>query len=252
MKRVKHDCETCEHDDHGEPGFGGIGEKHYVDSYRDDSVLTAVGVNWATSTRFDPTSTVDLGGGAVATPLNLCSPSVGSNVDQRVGRAIRICKVTLRGVLDMPDDSDTGRPSGEAVRVLLVLDQHTNGAQLTAADVLNDGNGNFSTLGSFSNPNGHGRFVILRDKMMAINYSTSQSTAGMIGKKKVFKLKYKWPEGLLVRFNSTAGGTVTSVITNSLHVLAGRDESVTNFITTLAYTCRVEYYNVEPLPVLTC
>jgi len=247
MKRVKHDRETGDEHHHKTPGFGVLGEKHYVDCYKSATAIQDNGTTWVAANRFDPTSTVNMGAGAIATPLNLCSPPSGSELDQRIGRAIKICKVTVRFELEYQGDSEAATIPGMTVRALLVLDKQTNGAQLTAAEVMNGGAAGYECLASFTNPNGFGRFEILRDKLVALNYHTLTFSANRItaGFKKVFVLKYKWPQGLLVHFNATAGGTVTSVITNSLHVLAGQSNSST-WNTRLSYTSRVEFYNVDP------
>jgi len=244
MKRIKVDTLPREH-----KHKDSWGEKKLWYTYLSETPLTPA-LGWPATTRMDPTSTINLGGGVVGVPLNLCSPPVGSHVDQRVGRAIRIYKVTVYGVVEKTTDSTAEGDPGHVVRVVLLLDQHTNGAQFTATDVFISTGADFTALGSFLNPSGFGRFKILRDKMFVMNEQTaaykSTDLLTCTGVKKIVKLKYKWPQGLPVRFNSNATGTVMSVITNSLHVMAAVSEVVTSVPMTFMYNACVEYYNVEP------
>jgi len=226
------------------------GEPHYLDSYQHGSTLANSDV-WDTNCREDPLSTYDMGNGVVATPANLCSPTIGANIDQRIGRAIKICKVWLRCQLELLADSDSTSPPGQTVRVQLVLDRLTNGAQMDPAALnLNAANVGhvFATLASFTNPNGFGRFQILCDKIIPINHQTltvaPSPTRAAAGKTKYFTMEYEFPEGLVTHFNDTAGGTVTSVIDNSLHVVAAQTDT-SNWTLHFSYACRVMFYDLQ-------
>jgi len=243
MKRVKTDREEP---DERDPRWR---EPHYLDSYTHGDSLPNGG--WAASSMTDPLTTYDMGNGAIATPLNLCSPTIGANIDQRIGRAIKITKVKLRCQLELAADSDSASPPGQTVRVQLVLDRQTNGAQMNPSALnLDAGNAGhvFATLASFTNPNGFGRFKILCDEIIPISQQTlaivSSSTRIAAGITKYFTLKYEFPEGLVTHFNNTAGGTVTSIIDNSLHVVAMQTDP-SNWTLHLAYACRVTFYNLE-------
>jgi len=225
-------------------------EPHYSDSYTHGATLASTDA-WDGNMMKDPLSTYDLGNGVIATPLNLCSPTVGSNIDQRIGRAIKICKVWLRCQLELLADSDSASPPGQTVRVQLVLDKLTNGAQMNPAalnlDAANVGHV-FATLASFTNPNGFGRFEILCDRIVPMNYPTltvaTSPTRIAAGITKYFDMEYEFPEGLVVHFNSTAGGTVTSIIDNSLHVVAAQTDT-SNWSLHFAYAARVQFYDLQ-------
>jgi len=242
MKRVK--------TEHSDPDRWDLryAEPHYWDTYTGANTIPDGTNLWAPSAMKDPASTVDLGGGAIATPQNLCSPTVGANIDQRVGRAIKICKVWLRGQLELLADSESSSPPGQTVRVQLVLDRLTNGAQMDPVALNNPGPFVWAALASFANPNGFGRFEILCDKLIPINQRTlaivSSSTRIAAGNTKYFDMEYEFPEGLVVHFNNTAGGTVTSIIDNSLHVVAGMTDA-TGWTLHFSYTARVMFYNLE-------
>jgi len=245
MKRVKTEYDDEWGHETREQVPSDLGEKHIWDTYLASATVPSVSAGWGSTTRIDPTTTVSLGGGAVATPLNLCSPTVGLHIDQRTGRAIRICKVTVRVRVNMaPDDTSPGQ-NGITVRVLLVLDQQTSGAQFSATDIFAS---DFSTVSyaQFISPNGFGRYKILCDKFVEMNVKTYSfsGTARTLGLQKYLELQYEWPEGLPVRFNSTAGGTVTSVIGNSLHIMCSMDRATVAAMT-IGYLARVEFYDCE-------
>lgn len=177
----------------------------------------------------DPVSSINLGAPAVATPLCLCVPTVGSALNQRIGREITIRKVKIHGRLHVaPQIAQTGADSSCVVRVVLVLDTQTNSAQMTGAQLFNDAIGALSTLQSFQNPNNFGRFRVLKDKQFSftnMNIAGSPTSGDVVqsGMNKPFKFSYVFPQGLKVRFNNTNGGTVADIIDNSLHLVAATD-----------------------------
>jgi len=244
MKRVKTEYIVPDEPD---PRYG---EPHYLDSYQHGSQLSNSDV-WDAGCMEDPLSTFDLGNGVIATPQNLCSPTIGSNIDQRIGRAIKICKVWVRCQLELLADSDSASPPGQTCRVQLVLDRQTNGAQMNPSALNLDAAGAghvFATLASFTNPNGFGRFQVLCDHLVAFNYKTlgpfPSPTRAAAGNTKCFNMEYEFPEGLVVHFNSTAGGTVTSIIDNSLHVVAAQTDT-SNWSLHFSYACRVMFYDLQ-------
>ena len=177
----------------------------------------------------DPVASVNLGAAAVGFPLNLCSPTVGSALNQRIGREITIRKVKVHGRLHVAAQIAQGTgDSSCVVRVALVLDTQTNAAQMTGAQLFNDALGPLSTLQSFQNPNNFGRFRVLKDKQFSftnMNIAGSPTTADLVqsGMNKPFKMSYVFPQGLKVRFNNTNGGNVADIIDNSLHMVAATD-----------------------------
>jgi len=242
MKRIKTDYDDDWDHQTKEQVPSVCGERKYIYSVFTGGVISSLAGTWSTSFRLDPTTTVNLGGGAIGTPLNLCSPPVGSHVDQRIGRAIRIRKVTVRGSVVLQEDVDATGLEAQIVRVVLVLDKQTNGAAMDPSLCLQNGG---AAVFAFPEPGGRGRFEILREKFIAISPATFAFSTNerVLGVAKYFKLKYKWPNGLTVLFNSTTGGTVTSVITNSLHILCGKSATSGDASYLLAYNSSVEYYD---------
>lgn len=222
-----------------------VGEMKYMDSDAIGITLTATTTTWPAGTMCDPLTTINLGSAAVANPLNLCSPTVGSALNQRVGREIKVMKIKVHGQINIPAQAAQGAGDVSAiVRLCLVQDTQTNSAQMTGAQLFNDATGALTTLQSFQNPNNFGRFKVLRDKMMCfqnVNMAGSPSGTDLVqsGMNQKFKLTYVFPAGVSVRFNNTNGGTVADIIDNSFHIVCAVQN--TTLSPQLYYYCRVCY-----------
>lgn len=201
-----------------------VGEMKYFDSVS-EVALVATTTTWPAGTMCDPTTTINLGSAAVANPLCLCAPTVGSALNQRVGREVKIMKIKIHGQINIPAQAAQGAGDTCAlIRLLLVQDTQTNSAQMTGAQLFNDASSALTTLQSFQNPNNFGRFKVLRDKMMVFqNINMAGSPAGtdlvQSGMAQRFKLNFVFPGGVSVRFNNTNGGTVADIIDNSFHIV---------------------------------
>ena len=68
------------------------GEMKYFDTYKTTTALGVVTTTWPAGAMVDPTTTVNLGAAAVATPLSLFVPTVGSALNQRIGRSVLVRK----------------------------------------------------------------------------------------------------------------------------------------------------------------
>ena len=62
------------------------GEMKYFDTYKTTTAVGVVTTTWPAGAMVDPTTTVNLGAAAVATPLCLFAPTVGSALNQRIGQ----------------------------------------------------------------------------------------------------------------------------------------------------------------------
>lgn len=217
----------------------------YYDGDVNGTALVVTTTTWPAGTVVDPTTSINLGAAAVANPLSLCVPTVGSALNQRIGREITIRKVKVHGRINVaPQIAQNTADSSCIVRMALVLDTQTNSAQMTGAQLFNDGSGPLPTLQSFQNPNNFGRFRVLKDKQFSfgnINMAGNPTTGDVLqsSMNKPFKFSYVFPQGLKVRFNNTNGGTVADIIDNSLHIVAGTDNAA--MTPTLYYYSRVCY-----------
>jgi hypothetical protein len=220
-----------------------VGETKYFDCESTLVGIAAASTSWA-STEQDPETTINLGSAPVATPLNLCSPTVGSALNQRVGRDITLKKCKVRGHINVAAQSGLNTADAATYcRVLLVLDTQTNSAQLNAEDVLNAGSAADATINSFMNPNFFGRFKILGDKTIVLaDPSLAGEVAGtnviQSGLLRTFKFNVNLKD-TVSRFNATNGGTVADIIDNSLHIIAGTNNQ--GLSPSLSYYSRVSY-----------
>lgn len=226
-------------------GWASSGEMKYFDCERQTAAIAAVTTSWGTGTRLDPSSTIDIGAAAVATPLNLCSPTVGSGLNQRIGRKIHVRKIKIRGQIQVPSQTTQSTADNACkVRMLLLMDKQTNAAQYSAGDVLNPAGTAPTTINAFQNPNGFGRFNVLKDKLITVgnvNMAGSPSGADVIqsGMIRDFKITYNFKKPVEVNFNATNGGTVADIVDNSFHIMIGTQDAA--YAPTITYYSRCAY-----------
>jgi len=233
------------------PGYGstprtvgalpGGSEMKYFDCQRNATGLTPVVGSWPVGTMFDPDNTVNLGAAAVANPLCLFSPTVGSALNQRIGRKCHIYKIRINGtIITSSQGAQTTADVASKVRLCLVLDKQTNSAQMVANQMFVPTATPDNTIHAFQNPDNFGRFQFLKDKFVVMQ---NPSLAGQnpaidqAGLKHMFKWTVVFKKPLTVNFNATNGGTVADVIDNSLHVVCAAD--ATAMAPQLAYYSRV-------------
>jgi len=221
------------------------GEMKYFDCENTGTAVAAVGATWGASTRNEPTSTINIGAAAVATPLCLFAPTVGAGLNQRIGRKVNVRKLKVRGMITVPQQAaQAAADSPTLVRLLVLQDMQTNAAQFTASDVINGATG-ANCIVSYQNPNGFGRFRVLKDKIWTLgNFSMANETqapAGLVQQGNVWSFKFtiNFRKPVLVNFNATNGGTVADIIDNSFHIMAGCNSAA--FAPSLTYYTRVSF-----------
>lgn len=203
------------------------------------AIPVAAAGGFPATSRLDPTTTIDLGSAAVPNPQTLCVPTVGSALNQRIGRKIKVMKIKVRGniyVAPVTAAIATGPPF--RVRLVLLQDKQTNASWYVANTVFNPAGSGTTAIAAYQNPNSFGRYRILKDKMYSFGNQNFIST-DMAGQNIPFKFSIKFRKPVLINFNATNGGTVSDIVDNSFHVLAvaeniGRTSS-------LNYYCRVAY-----------
>lgn len=186
-------------------GFLGVENKFYDQRYGETAVATTTA-----GAEADP--------GAGILCLNCVGQGDGES--QRDGKKIFMRSIELRGrvgALNLADDGDP--PASYTVRVLLVLDTQTNGAQLNSEDVLLDQGG--TKYLDFKNPMYSSRFKILWDKYFTIRpFHRNQdgvNTAAFSMLDQPFKVTRKL--NIACNYKDTAEA-VASIVDNSLHVIA--------------------------------
>lgn len=181
----------------------------------------------------------------------LFAPPEGAEINERVGRKVSIWKIQIRGHFStVPYFTEDGDPEnkGALIRLILYQDMQTNGVQVPADELMNGALTNDEVIHGFQNANGFGRFRVLRDKMYVLQNPfghfispplppTRNSNNGL---QKPFKLTYKFKKPIVVRFNNVGGGTVASVIDNSLHLCA-HTNGISPVIPWVNYKVRVTY-----------
>lgn len=129
----------------------------------------------------------------------------GTDYNQRVGRQMLLKSVELRGYAYADAD---GSSDLQYVRVMVVLDNATNGAAPIITDIL-------TAQTSISMPNlaNRGRFRILSDQRHA--FEGAITAAGVGPKTMNCDLYLRWPKGIVVQNNGTAA-TVGSIQSGAL------------------------------------
>lgn len=208
------------------------GEMKYFDCERtlNDGALSATSTTWPTGARQDPSTTINLGSAAVASPLCLFAPTVGSALNQRIGRSVNVWKIKVKGTIQTKLElaqSEGEQPAN--VRVVLVQDCQTNSTQMAPADLFGPAGSAASTLQVFQNVNNFGRFRVLKDKFISIADAnmTGSPTSGDLtrnGKLINFKINIKFRKPIVVHFNATNGGTVADIVDNSFHIICAASD----------------------------
>ena len=99
------------------PGGAVLGEMKYFDTAFTGSVASDQG--WV-GTNVDQALT-----------LNLCSPTVGAGVNQRIGKQIKVLKIKIHGsIAILRSEAETTATYPSNVRLSLVMDKQTNASQM--------------------------------------------------------------------------------------------------------------------------
>jgi len=213
----------------------------YFDSELASTNITASSSSWA-GTELDPDTV------PVASIDTLFAPTVGSAINQRVGREVKVHKIKVRGIVQVPIQGSVAAGDTPCnVRLILYQDMQTNAAQAQGEQLMRDPttasalvvNTVFQSLDNF------GRFRVLKDKNMAFQNpniaNDTGSTGGIVqqGLIRTFKMNVKFRKPVSVRFNAVSGGTIADIVDNSFHII-GQCSSA-SLAPAVAYNCRVCY-----------
>lgn len=143
-----------------------------------------------------------------ATALTISGVAIGDGARNRDGRTITLKSVHVHGIIT------SYTPNDRIVRVVLVRDKQTNGAQFNAEDVLLPTTGT-NDVNAFRNLDFIKRFDVLKDLTIVVN--TNHAQAGAISTMRHFKIDVP----LNVEVDHRGGtDSVTDITDNSLHLLA--------------------------------
>lgn len=186
-------------------------ENKYYDLSVTHSITTPTSA-WSVNERAEPGSVRSLFG-----------PVTGDDIFNREGRKVVVKSIRIRGHISVSAQSaQTAADNATYIRMVLVLDKQTNGTQMDPGNLLSSGSApNIDALTSTAS---FGRYQILRDKKIVIgqpNMVWNGATIFQGGAVRPFKLKYNWPNGLVVHYNATNSGDIPDTIDNSLHLICG-------------------------------
>jgi len=203
-------------------------EKKFIDYEYDNTISGALAGSEA-----DPT-----------TALALNATAVGDDLTNRNGRLITLKSVHVRGYVNFGEGtSNTDIIPEEDVKVVLLMDTQTNGAQFNAEDVFVDPTDNDLDGFTLRNLRYQKRFKVLATQIVCSGPRTAvqdSASPGLIttGRAvKRFEMDYEFKRPVQTEYTA-ATAVVASILTNSLHMLA---VATPNSTATLRYFSRVRF-----------
>lgn len=181
----------------------------------------------------------DVGGdiGGIAPTMEFSNLTVvpqGDTESQRIGRKISIKSVDFKGTLTLAA-ATVATSTSDNVRMMLVLDTQTNGAQFAATDLLES-----DSYFSFNNLANSGRFRVLKK----MEYSLSADGAAASGAAFTFgevtrRVGFHYKCDIPIEYdNSATTGAITTVRSNNVFIVT---QASTGNIVTLAGQARIRY-----------
>ncbi len=164
------------------------------------------------------------GAGTITATINIIPQGVTEV--QRVGRKCTIKSVNWKYRCEIPEVDAVATPAtGDTARIILFLDKQANGATAAVLDVLET-----ASFQSFRNLANSGRFNILMDKVVTLNYSGMASDgAGVVSQAKVIREGSFYKScNIPIEFSSTTGA-IGEIRSNNLSVLLISSDGVMVF-----------------------
>lgn len=215
-------------------GVYAAGEMKYFDTERGSTAIPA-STDW-TATEFPPN---------IGTPNTLLAPTVGSAINERIGRAVNIHRLFIRGsVLAAAQVSQSAADSATQIRIALVQDMQTNASQAQGEEIFQapTNASALNAVNTFQSLANLGRFKVHKDKTFILespSIAFDGTNVAQSGLQKTFKMKVSFNPPLRITFNAVNGGTISDVVDNSFCIYANC--SSTALTPTISYNCRVYY-----------
>lgn len=148
----------------------------------------------------------------------------GNTPSARLGRFIEMRSIKVKGRVQFAEELAIATPPGEpVVSLFLVMDKQTNTAQMASQDLFTNKGASITLLSSlFMDMENTDRFQILDSVKIKLTVDTTQQATDVYshsGAETLFSLSYRWKSGKRVLFTGGAGGTVSNIADNSLHVI---------------------------------
>lgn len=219
-------------------GLLGIEHKYY-DTYRSSVLMPFNNTTWA-GCEVDP---------AVANCLN--GIAQGDAAYNRDGKQISMNKIDITGVVTLANQTaETDSDTIGVIFIALVLDTQTNGAQLNSEDVYENPSGaNYLAAAPFRVMENTKRFKVLSRVLLdptefapAVRnmYSGTNSTFYANGIQVPWSMHVNL--GAMKVNYKDGGGTVSSIMDNSLHIVAVRAQAADDPGCSIAYQSRVRFF----------
>ncbi len=202
-------------------GFTGI-ERKFFDTEHSNQSLS---LTWAAA---EPATT------------NLTAVAQGDSESNRDGRKYVIDSIHLRGFfLTTAKESETTPVCDILVRMILVQDTQTNGAQLTATDVMDAGQ--TDDINSFRNLQFTKRFIVLHDRQYLLRRNnTNEGAVNLFAaaatRNPSWKINKRFPGGIPVTMSGTTAD-IANVTDNSIHMIMVADDTSAR----VSYQCRIRF-----------
>lgn len=216
-------------------------EIKYFDTELENKTLIECGTGFASSHSLDPTT-----GGTRGT---LFYPKLGNDINNRIGKKVRILSIRMNGVLRYTQTTGLSSIAGDSnCRIVLVVNKQTNGITAAPGEVIQSGpTTTVGGMNQFQNLNYLGKYRVLKDKRFVVSDpqyigTTGAGTVDNSGTIRNFKLSHKFRKPFIVHFNSGTAETVADVVQNSLHLFGG--VHFTDIEMTISYKCRVSYMDM--------
>lgn len=175
-----------------------------------------------------PTNMLGTGGTFVATfgptqsGLHFCLVPQNTTEVTRIGNKICVKNFNFKGMIYLDPDVGAGTTSGGAVvRYIFFIDKQANGAQATAANLLSSISARLTD--SFRELDEVERFIIIKDKTIAISPKMWNPTATAAFGQVIVPFKCSWKGDLPVHFSSTTGA-LTELRSENISLLIFSDD----------------------------
>lgn len=168
-------------------------------------------------------------GGVITDSLNHIVAGTGEN--ERVGRKCTLKKVFWTGHVTLPEVVAAATPGPyDRVRLILYLDKQANGATVAnTTDILEN-----AVFDSYRNLVNSGRFVILCDKKITLNYPTLASAGAGSYSHTAISRPFSLFKNINVpiEFSGTTGG-MSEIKSNNLGVLVFSENGIAGLVSTV-------------------
>ncbi len=134
----------------------------------------------------------------------------------RIGRKCTIKSIHGRVLINLPTSDANATPAlGDSVRYICYVDKQCNGATAAVTDILES-----SDIHSFRNLANSGRFLILKDKLININYAGLASDGAAVVSQGAVYHNFSWNTkcNLPLEFSGTAGA-LTEIRSNNIGIM---------------------------------